>query len=124
MLRLPVPSQREVDGLASDLTHPLSLSDAKYFAGRQSARLPESGATRRTQKKTPGTHNPDYRMPKSRSPQVMTRRTTVQVLAMGRFDHRHRHVTVHRRVVTQTRAVFAAKRVCGLVLVDTISVRG
>ena len=27
-LRIPVPSQSEGDGLASDLTHPLSLSDA------------------------------------------------------------------------------------------------
>ena len=37
-LRLPEPSQTEGDGFASDLTHPLSLSDAEYCVGCHSVR--------------------------------------------------------------------------------------
>ena len=57
-LRLPERSQSEADALASDRTHPLSLSDARYCAGHRPTRLPESGATRRTQRKAPGAHSP------------------------------------------------------------------
>jgi hypothetical protein len=89
-LRLPEPSQREADALGSDMTHPLSPSPAEWLvidlpavfrpspkndltanrsvarrreccASRHSARLPESDATCRTQRKTPGAHSPDDR---------------------------------------------------------------
>ena len=51
-LRLSGPSQSEGDELASDLTHPLSLSDAN--TALVANRLPDSGATCRTQMKTEG----------------------------------------------------------------------
>jgi len=58
-----VPNRSEGDGLTADLTHAQSLSDVDTERVAIPARLPESGATRRTQKKKPGTHNPEYRMP-------------------------------------------------------------
>jgi len=62
-LRLPEPSHAEGDGLASDLTHAQSLSGGDTGRGGPQDRLPGSGATCRTQRKTPGAHSPDYRMP-------------------------------------------------------------
>ncbi len=57
-LRLPESSQSEGDGLASNLTHPLSLSGDANTAWANRPRLPESGPTSRTQSKTPGAHSP------------------------------------------------------------------
>ena len=57
-LRLRVASQSEGGGLASDLTHPLSLSGREYCAGHGPTGPPESGVTRRKQMKIRATHSP------------------------------------------------------------------